>query len=246
MKIHSALSVTAIFLLIALLSFASACAPDNNVNDYFDDEADQYTVKDLRNPESDRYPLMQTEVYLPSVIVMSKKFVISAGSNLRGFFIADAEGGKYSGMVVVLRGSADLDVNPGDEFSIRGIVTEFCGIDPIYDFCSPQLELTEGILRSENNEMPAPERIDDPAQLVAGASLSKTYQHTLVTVGPVTVEAAANRYGQFTITGGLFVDDMLYAASPAVGTAYRELSGFLYTAYGVNQIEPRDAADLSN
>lgn len=244
MKVHSALFIP-FFLLIGMLSSLSACAPDNNVNDSFDDEADEYAVKDLRDPDSDKYPLMQTEVYLPSTIVMSRKFVISAGSNLRGFFVADAEGGEYSGMLVVLRGGVDLEVNQGDEFSIRGIITEFCGIDPIYEFCSPQLELTEGVLRSENNEMPAPVIIENAAELVAGASLSKIYQHTLVTVGPVTVEAAANKYGEFTLAGGLLVDDMLYKASPAIGTVYNQISGFLYTAYGSNKLEPRDAADLS-
>ena len=47
------------------------------------------------------------------------------------------------------------------------------------------------------------------------------------------------------MTGGLRVDDLVYAApSQLVGTPYSSVTGILHFANGDTKVEPRRAADL--
>ncbi len=238
------LAVAALLMGFCAFILVSCGAGDVDSDTDFKDGEVELKISDVRNPDSDKHPLPETEVYLPEIVVMSQKFVVSKGSNLRGFFASDPESGPYSGILIVLFGSADMEVMPGDRFSIRGTYTEFCGVTTIYPTCSCQIEVSEHALRLEGGEIPEPVYVEDHEELVAEKSLSLVYQNTLVTIGPVKIESGPNTYREYTLSGGLKVDDMIFEnKNVAVGSTIERLTGFLYFSYGENKLEPRDAAD---
>jgi hypothetical protein len=51
---------------------------------------------------------------------------------------------------------------------------------------------------------------------------------------------------EFTVTGGLRVDDLLWLVTPfpSVGSGYGSLSGVLVYRNALSKLEPRDASDV--
>jgi hypothetical protein len=83
--------------------------------------------------------------------------------------------------------------------------------------------------------------------VVTGGARPAALEGVLVQVGGVGVTATGLAGNEFTVTGGLTVDDLLFlvAPPPAVGTAYASLTGILALRSGASKLEPRSAADLA-
>ena len=77
---------------------------------------------------------------------------------------------------------------------------------------------------------------------------AEAYEGCLVTVEDVTVTAPVVDFGEFTVTGGLTVDDLFFVPNPgpnpAMDDAYTSITGLLSYSFSVFKLEPRTADDL--
>lgn len=98
---------------------------------------------------------------------------------------------------------------------------------------------------SGGNAAPTPVTVA-AADIATGGSQAATLEAVVVRVESVTVTEAPNSYNEFTVTGGLQVDDLMYEVSPApaVDTVFNSIQGVMVFTYGNNKLEPRDASDV--
>jgi imidazolonepropionase-like amidohydrolase len=98
--------------------------------------------------------------------------------------------------------------------------------------------------------VPAPV-VAEPGQLATGGELADAMEGVLVRVvdvevlelEPPTDESAPTL--EFTITGGLHVDDLFYLLSPDVGDTYEQITGILRWSWSHTMLEPRGPDDVS-
>jgi len=150
----------------------------------------------------------------------------------------DENGVPQSGIYVYMPGSSVTVASRGDLIDIVATVGSFGG--------SLQLINPSSItVHSSGNTLPSPVVVD-PADIAFGGADSETYLGVLVQVNNVTVTDAVNEFGEFGLTGGVYVDDIFYAPTPApvVGDAYSAVVGPLQHSHGKNKILVRDANDL--
>ncbi len=221
--------------------------PDGDDGDSPDGDDGGLTIYDIQDDTSANHPYPGTVVTLKGVVATSEKIVVSPSSNLRGFFIAEPAGGEYGGLIVVMKGEIDFDPVVGDELTVIGEYVEFCGTEETdvteETICSSQIELSEVVVTG-TGAAPQVQVIDDPSKIATRGELMYKWEHSLVQVQNVTVTDPDTGYGQFEVTGGLQVDDMIYKASVTNGQIFPKLTGFLYVSFGESKLTPRSAADL--
>lgn len=149
----------------------------------------------------------------------------------------DANGAPHSGIYVYMPDANTIPAR-GDIIDIEAVVGSFGDSLQLVDPSS--ITVT-----SSGNTLPAAVAVDS-ADIAAGGSEAETYLGVLVQVENVTVTAGVNEHGEFELTGGLLVDDVFYAPSPApeVGDAYSAVVGPLQSSFGTNKILIRDDNDL--
>jgi len=257
---RSLLSAAALCAILSLLVYSQGCGATGDTStdpdgDGLDgdshgdgDNSDGdggLTVRDIQDETSPNHPFPGSNVELRGVIATSAKIVVSPSSNLRGFFISDPGGGEYSGLLIVMKGDIDFDSQVGDELTVRGVYVEFCGVgDSPSEYCSSQIELTQVPEVTGDGDAPAPHLVSDPASIATGGPLMYVWEHSLVQVRDVVVTNPDLGFGEFELTGGLRVDDMIYAHTPVQGQEISSLTGFLYIAFGSSKLEPRSADDV--
>lgn len=203
------------------------------------------TIYDIQDESRPDHPFPDTNIELKGVIATSEKILISPSSNLRGFFIAEPAGGEYGGILVVMKGEIDFDPNVGEKLNVSGKYVEFCGTgDTPDDVCSSQIEATQVNFVSGGHTAPAAELITDPSSIATGGTNIAAWEHSLVRVDSVTVTNPDMGYGEFEITGGLLVDDMIYKLPVVAGQEFPFARGFLYVAFGNSKLEPRGPEDF--
>lgn len=269
------LMINSLFLLLLIVLALPACSPDNSDttgspdredrDDNNDEDGDTEpvaattTIYDIQNPDSPNHPI-EGHVALTDILVTSDPFQVSS-SGLMGIFVAEQAGGEWSGCMLTWKPtSADSEfgydppsMQAGMIVDIEGKYTEFCGIEePYYDVCSTQIELTP--FQADNGrvvdtgktaELPEPKLVD-AAAVTTGGELSEPWQNALIKVENVTVSDVNENYGEFSLSAGLSVDDMMFEMTlPSVGAEFEAITGFLYTAWGDFKLAPRSEADLS-
>lgn len=167
--------------------------------------------------------------------------VLVTGRAASGFFVqvkpgdAGFAGADFSGLWVASTGTA---VAAGDRVTIEGAVGELFG----------QRQVVPGavtVLQSAGEVPPAPQVVA-AADVVTGGARAAALEGVLVQVSGVSVTGTGLPGNEFTVTGGLVVDDLLFLVTPAppAAAAYASLTGILALRGGVSKLEPRSAADL--
>jgi len=119
---------------------------------------------------------------------------------------------------------------------VTGVYGEFLGVSQL---TSPDATLTASGFGV------TPIVVADPADIATGGGLAEPFEGMLVTVENVTVTAAPDASGEFVVTGGLRVDDLIYSAGPVgVGATFSSITGILHFSFDDSKLEPRSAADL--
>jgi predicted extracellular nuclease len=207
------------------------------------------TVMDIQNPASANHIPKDNPVELKGVVVTSPVYEVSTGK-LKGFFVSDPTFPKEWGSVmVVVSFSWAETVEVGDVIDIVGRTSEY------YDNTQVSIDLAaEGKLTKTGTNMkdkvvahaitladlpPKPADSKKPND-----SPSEKFEGTLVELKDVTVESEADKNGEWTINGGLKVDDALFASTPKVGDKFKVLRGVVQYAFGSYRLLPRSADDL--
>jgi len=159
-----------------------------------------------------------------------------------GFFVQDPQGGEYSGIYVYINQNPDmLAVQPGDVVTINGLYSEF------YDMSQITAGQAGDVVVTGTDAVPSPVVVD-PADIATGGMLGENYESVLVSVENVTVAAAANMFGEWTVDGDLILDDLFFTADdwpkPMPGDTFSSLTGPLTYSFENFKLAPRTAEDL--
>ena len=164
-------------------------------------------------------------------------------------WVQDAAGGLHSGVIVFPLTPPEDSLVPGSVVDVEGQVTEY--------FCTTEIE--DAVVTAVSvGLVPLPLDVADVAALhdpapMAGvcdaAGTAEPYEGVLVRIRDVSVVAAPDMYGEWTVGAAIapvHVDDVMHdaAPAPAPGDCFFEIIGVLHYSYGVFKIEPRSADDL--
>ncbi|MEZ4268610.1 MAG: hypothetical protein R3F39_19815, partial [Myxococcota bacterium] len=166
-------------------------------------------------------------------IVTSGKFdaftSTTGGTSLDGYYIADQDGGQWSGINLVVDRKEGTNLQPGDVVDVTGELTDrFCNTQ----FKSKSLQVV--------GTLAAPEPVD-----VASAPANwEPYEGMLVRVSGVKVTESLSG-GRYTLEGGLVVDhEFDFFLSMEVGKTY-DVVGQINFPFNQYRIQPRTADDVA-
>ena len=185
---------------------------------------------------------IKTGIVGPGSSVQVVNALVTAAKSGNGFFMQVKSGDTgfmgpdHSGLFVFSTAAA---VSPGDRVSVSGVTQVFQGQIQIAANAPP-------VLTSSGEALPAPVSVAAPGDIANCGLLAGAYDGIIVNVTNLTVTAQNVPLGEFTVTGGLIVDDFLFAVSPlpTPGTVYSSLTGILATRQSASKLLPRDAADV--
>ncbi len=208
------------------------------------------TIKQIQDPKDPNYIKTGSPVELKGVLVTTTLFKVS--KNLVGFVVTDPKNqGKFGGILVVISKDWKETVAIGDEVDIKGKAAEY------YNSTQITVDIkgtVESIKKTGNNKkgelkpvLVTPADIPSKPADKNNPDTSKTepYESVLVELKNVTVDDVPNKYGEFTVCGGLLsVDDLLYKHTPAKGDTLSVLRGVIYFSFGNYKLLPRSADDV--
>ncbi len=180
-------------------------------------------------------------------VVVTSPFFTDAKMN-GNFFIAETPGGEYSGIQVYVFADTAAELmamgkvpKQGDKITISGQYTEF------YDYSEITLGKADNLSITGTATVPAADVVA-PADIATGGSKAENYEGCLVEVQDVTVTEPVVEFGEFSVTGGLVVDDLFFAPepgpNPAMGKMYKSITGALAYSFEEFKLSPRTLADL--
>ena len=187
----------------------------------------------------------KTYVDVTDVVVTSPFVTNDKGAGY--FFVAETPGGEYSGIQVYVFAdivaelmAADKLPKLGDKVDVSGQYTEFFGFSQI------TLAKTNNLTVTGAATIPAADVVD-PADIATSGPKAENYEGCLVEVKDVTVTSPVE-FGEFSVTGGLRVDDFFFVPNPgpkpAMGAAFSSITGLLGYSFEEFKLYPRDLGDL--
>jgi predicted extracellular nuclease len=172
------------------------------------------------------------EVTVKGLVITTPQYVVSK-NKLVGYWAFDGEGGEFSGILLVFPVEASPAYDIGDKLDVTGTWQEY--------WCLTEISVDQATdAGSFSGTVPVLETTPDKI-----ISDGEKYEGVLVTVKNVEVTEAVNQYGEFKVTGGLIVDDQIYATKPDVGTKYTSVTGVVSYGFGAYRLLPRFEADLA-
>ena len=249
----NAVGATGLFLLAAAISaLGSGCnsrsAPP--ALDVMTDVAPQLPVLAVRNLQDDSsadHPALQEPISITGVVVTTPLFATSNTSPVvDGFFVADPEGGEYSGIHVqaIEPALADgpLTLQPGDLVEIRGLYEEFYGFSMI---------AATAVIVLGTSDLPEP-TIVATSQICTTCPDAERFESVVVGLEDVVVTNADLGYGNFGVQpvgGGIEMIvspkfDFNHQYQPTQGDTFTRLSGVLDFSWDEFRLQPRDAGDF--
>ena len=188
---------------------------------------------------------IQKGMVAPMSVVTLENVVVTSGLTFKGdgFFVQDPMGGEYSGIYVYIKDNPDmLAPKPGDVVTINGLYTEFFDMSQISASQAGDVTVT-------GNAAELTPTVVTPADIATGGAKAENYEGVLVRVENVTVATAADQFGEWTVDGGLRVDDLFFDMAswpkPMVGDTFASLTGPLSYSFDNFKIVPRAADDLA-
>jgi hypothetical protein len=198
-----------------------------------------YMIQDVTHAE---HTTAGDVVIVEGVVVTSPMVLTSSGSTMPdGFFVAEPEGGAYSGIYVY---APDLGAHvfPGDSVNLRGIYEEFFDMSQIV---ATQVDVVG------TADMPAPVVVTTEQVYTQGAN-AEMYEGVLIQLNEVVVSNDDLGHGDFGVqpaVGGteLFVSpkfDSNYEYDATPDFAFSSLTGILDYGYEEFRLQPRMCSDI--
>jgi hypothetical protein len=172
--------------------------------------------------------------------------VKTVSDSAKGFWCQDRAGGPHSGIFVFTSADTPM-VALGDDVEIVGSYFEYNDLS----------EITVPTVTVLGSGAPLAPEVVNPADVANGGGLAEAYEGVLVQVNDVAVTVVnsddPDDYDEFTVTGGLRVDDFIVDGSGTgglldnaypIGTTFTSIVGVGHESYGNYKILPRTPADL--
>lgn len=202
------------------------------------------SIPALRDPTHPEHPGEGTAVAIGGAYVTAVR-PNSGGS--RGFYVQEDTLMPYSG-IFVYTGSQPPNVQVGNLVAVEGTYDEF--------FELSEIVATNWVVLDAGTALPFdPIDFADPSQLVAAAT-AEPWESMLVSVGPVSVTVQnpdnPQDFDEFTVTGGLRIDDQIFDGTVGaglgndciVGSEFPTIVGIEGFSFANYKLQPRDATDI--
>ena len=202
------------------------------------------SIPAIRNPNDPKHPKTGTLVKITGAYVTG---IRPNTGNSRGFHVQDESLGAFSG-IFVFTGSNPPNVKVGNRVSVTGTYIEYFGLSEI---SNPKVTIEDaGVV------LPfAPIAVNNPADIATGGGLAEFYESMLVEVKNVVItkmNADANDYDEFEVTGNLRIDDAItdnvvnqgLDNKCPVGSSFDLIVGVLGYSFSNSKLWPRGMADV--
>ncbi|UQA59685.1 thrombospondin type 3 repeat-containing protein [Polyangium aurulentum] len=202
-------------------------------------------VEAVRDPMHPQHPAANTLVTIDNMYVTAVKPAVGTS---RGFFVQDASLAPFTG-IFVFTGSTTPTVKVGNKVRITGTYEEFFMLS---ELTSPVVTVLD-----PSTTLPfAPISIANPADVANGGAKAEGYESMLLSIGMASITAqnsdAPSDFDEFTLTGGLRIDDALTDAvkdmglnnACPVGASFTSITGVLTYSFNNWKLLPRDKADV--
>ena len=202
------------------------------------------TIAAIRNPADPLHPKTGSPVAVSGAYITALR--PNAGST-RGFYIQNDTAEPWNG-IFVFTGNALPAVKVGNKVAVSGIYEEFNGLSEI---SNPSIQILDaGIV------LPFTPILLAPASLATGKPNAEPFESMLVRVGPsaITVQNsdAPMDFDEFSVTGGLRIDDELSDAikdmglsnACAVGIKFDDITGIASFSFNNAKLLPRAKSDF--
>ncbi|MCX4247847.1 hypothetical protein [Paraliomyxa miuraensis] len=178
-----------------------------------------------------------TLVELQKVRLITPKGSAPHGSLLE-FYVQDPEGGARSGILVRIDGSLSLDLQPGDEATIQGVVRRADGIR--YLLCGAD----DIVVTSWQGDLPP--AVLEVGELVGNSPVIMDFEGSLVRIEDVDVTGTTSM-GDPLLEGVLVLDDRFGEGLPVLGPgqALGSVTGALMITPQGLAIGPRSGDDVT-
>ncbi len=166
--------------------------------------------------------------------------VIATGYNNHGYFIADPQGGAWSGLYIY---NNTNQPQVGDMVMLSGTVAEYYNLTEITQVFSFQV-------LSQNNPLPQPAVISTAA--LASFASAEQWEGCLVQVQNATVSVNPNAYQEFYVSDGsgdCQIDNVFFPSGHSwnniqIGLSFASLTGVVDYAHSSYALNPRWQTDL--
>ena len=148
-----------------------------------------------------------------------------------GFFVQTPGGGEWSGIFVYMQSGVPY-LEPGDEITVTGSVSEFYDWTELSVSDDSAIEVTgSGTLTVDSVD---PSSVSD----------WEPWESGLISIGAATATSGINSYGEIELDNGLKLDNLLYDYAGEAGATWTNVSGALAYSYSEWKLNPRDDGDL--
>jgi len=204
-------------------------------------------IEIIRDPAAMGHPATGTLVMIKDMYVTA---IRPAAGNSRGFYVQSASLAPFTG-IFVFTGSATPDVQVGNRVTLVGSYEEYFGLS--------ELSNVTVTIDDAGTTLPfGPIDIADPASIATNGAMAEGYESMLVRVSNVAItvvnsDAPAGDYDEFTLTGGLRVDDQITDAvlnmgldnSCPVGSTFTSITAIHGWSYNNFKLMPRNKSDVA-
>jgi cytosine/adenosine deaminase-related metal-dependent hydrolase len=196
------------------------------------------SIEAIRDPAHPDHPPEGTAVAITDAYVTA----VRAGGSSQGFYVQTDTLLPYTGLFV-FTGTAAPNVVVGNRVSVTGVTDEY--------FDLTEIAADSWVVDDNGNVLPfEPIAFDDPSDLALAAT-AEPWESMLVSIGPVVITVqnsdGGSDFDEFTVTGGLRVDDLLFADlgnDCGVGTSFPTMVGIQGYSFNNYKLLPRDASDI--
>jgi hypothetical protein len=203
-----------------------------------------HSACDVQDPASPNHPGDGALVTLKGVVATTASFVLdkddTGAPRLFGVFVADTPPAKRGGVLVEYPPTVAVpSFSIGDALTITGQAREVSIGAP-----NGETRVTAQTVVADGGNTPVAPLAVTASDL--GEVDGEDYEGTLVTLSNVSVESIGD-FGQFTLSGGVVVDDTLFRYTAIVGETLTSITGVVgYNIFsgGGFRLLPRSAADV--
>ncbi len=154
-------------------------------------------------------------------------------------------GAEFSGILIAREDNAgNVAVAIGDVVDIDGLYGEFFDLSRI-------VPITVTVTGVGTGTVPPAEVVADPALVATGGADMETWESVLIAFETVNLGVAnpdaPSDYGQFSLQGGLLVDDDIFRDADLIGRAaesFTLIQGVLNYSYSESKLLPRMGSDI--
>lgn len=212
-----------------------------------DTDTDTETDTDTAPPPTTIADIQRGDVPIGDKVTITGAVVL--GAHPYGLWVADPEGGQYSGIYVYLglEGSRWklADVARGDVVDVTGKVVEYDddgnGGGTLTELSVSWSDAGQGFTITGRGAEPTPAKVS-PSDLSATAA--EPWEGVLVRLEGGVVTATDLGFGEWELSGVRIDDEMVDFGTVYEGDAFDAVVGVLHFAFGSYKLEPRSTADF--